>query len=243
MRPIRTARLLGLALCALGALWSGCAASGEPGSPETARSALAGALQARYPEITRFELAPLSGEARRQSAAAPSVSGFEIPADVALEKRIRIWAITAGKDGANRRAPWWWAVKAFGPAMVARRGLRAGEQIHPTDIAVEERDLTESPGLLLTADPGVGGARWRVTRFIRAGAALRRSDLEPAPQVARGQEIRVSVVSDVYTIETTGIARDEGRVGDVIAVTRPGTSERYFAEVTGEREALIRGKP
>jgi flagella basal body P-ring formation protein FlgA len=127
--------------------------------------------------------------------------------------------------------------------MVARRGLRAGEQIHPTDIAMEERDLTESAGLLLTADPGVGGARWRVTRFIRAGAALRRSDLEPAPQVARGQEIRVSVVSDVYTIETTGIAHDEGRVGDVIAVTRPGTSERYFAEVTGEREALIRGKP
>src|SRR5258708_11622527 len=189
MRPVRTTQLLGLALCALGALWSGRAASGEPGSPETARSALARALQARYPEITRFELAPLSEEARRRSATAPSVPGFEIPADVALEKRIRIWAITAGKDGANRRAPWWLAVKAFGPAMVARRGLRAGEQIHPTDIAWEERDLTESPGLLLTADPGVGDARWRGTRFIRARAPPRRPDLEPAPQIAPGPEI------------------------------------------------------
>ncbi len=229
----------GLALCALGALWSGCASSGESGTLEAARGALAAALQARHPEVTRLELTPLSAEPRRRPALT-SRSGFEIPADVALERRIRIWLITADQDGANRRAPLWWAAKAFAPVMVVRRGLRAGEQVHPGDISVEERDVTESSEPLLRVDPGIGSTRWRATRFIRAGAALRRSDLEPAPEVLRGQEIRVSIVSDVFNIETTGVARDEGRLGDVIAVSKPGTAERYFAQVTGEREASIR---
>jgi hypothetical protein len=55
--------------------------------------------------------------------------------------------------------------------------------------------------------------------------------------------VRVSLVAELFTIETTGIARDEGRLGAVIAVTRPGVPEPYFAEVTGERAVLIRGKP
>jgi hypothetical protein len=53
----------------------------------------------------------------------------------------------------------------------------------------------------------------------------------------------VSLVAELFTIETTGIARDEGRLGAVIAVTRPGVPEPYFAEETGERAVLIRGKP
>ena len=115
--------------------------------------------------------------------------------------------------------------------------------MRPSDLAIEERDVAGSVGSLLTADPGLGEAHWRATRFIRPGGALRRTDLEPSPEVLRGQEIRVNVVSDLFTVETTGIARGEGRVGEVIAVSKPGTAERYFAEVTGQREALIRGKP
>src|SRR5262249_6142489 len=100
-----------------------------------------------------------------------------------------------------------------------------------------------SGGALLSADPGLAGSRWRATRFVQAAAPLKRSDLEPAPQVLRGQQVRVNLVSEHFTIETTGIARDEGRLGAVIAVTRSGASEPYFAEVTGEREVLVRGKP
>jgi flagella basal body P-ring formation protein FlgA len=243
MTFIRTAELTGFALCALAALWGEFALSGEPNPLEAARSALAAALQARYPEITRVELTPLSGALRRPSGGRPPDIGFEIPADVNLEKRVRIWTFKINEDGTRLRAPSWWAVKALGPVIVARRALRAGELLHPVDIATEDRDLAESPGRLLTADPGMGSTRWRATRFIRAGAAMLRTDLEPAPEVLRGQEIQVSVVSDVVTIQTTGIARDEGRLGSVIAVSKPGTTDRYFAEVTGEREALIRRKP
>ena len=243
MKRTRTADLMGLALCVAGALLSERALSDDSNSLEPARIAIAAALRARHPEITRIEVMPLSAEERRRSGAIPLAFDFEVPADVTLEKRVRVWAMTAGKDGATRRVPSWWALKAFGPVMVARRGLRAGEQVRPMDVAVEERDVAGAPGPLLTADPGIGNARWRATRFIQAGAALRRVDLEPAPEVLRGQQIRVSVVSDTFTIETTGIARDEGRVGDVIGVSKPGTPERYFAEVTGERKVLIRGEP
>jgi flagella basal body P-ring formation protein FlgA len=243
MKLTRSPGLMALAVYALAALCSGGALSGGPSSLESARNELAAALQARHPEVTRIELSPVSGEPRRRPGAARIEFDLEIPADVHLEKRVRTIAVTTDGRGATRRLPFWWAVKAFGPVTVARRGLRAGEQVHPSDLAIEERDIAGSAGYLLSADPGLGEARWRVTRFIRPGGVLRRSDLEPSPEVLRGQEIRVSVVSDVFTVETTGIARDEGRVGEVIAVSRPGTAERYFAEVTGQREALIRGKP
>ena len=217
-----------LALClGAGSAWA------DPGS---AREALAAALQARHPGISRFELTPLS---EKHIAAA----AVEVPEELALDKRVRVWAIASDKDGKARRTPSWWAVKAFAPVMVARRALRAGEQVRPGDLSVEERDVAGAGETLLAADPGVESARWRATRFVQAGALLRRADLEPAPQVLRGQQIRVSVVAETFTIETTGIAAGEGRLGDVIAVSKPGTPERYFAEVTGERQVLIRGEP
>jgi flagella basal body P-ring formation protein FlgA len=127
--------------------------------------------------------------------------------------------------------------------MVARRALRAGDPVQGADLAAEERDIAGSGGSLLPADAAPTAGRWRATRFVPSGAPLKRSDLEPAPEVLRGQQVRVNVVSAGFTIETSGIARDEGRLGAVIAVTRPGTAEPYYAEVTGERQVEVRGKP
>ena len=199
-----------------------------------ARDELASALRARFPELTRIELTPLS----RLPA-----GEVEIPAELALEKRIQTRVKTTGKDGKPRQGAQWWALKAFSPVMVARRTLRPGDAVQPSDIAAEERDVAGAGGALLSADPGLAGTRWRATRVVRPGEPLRRSDLELAPEVLRGQQVRVSLVSELFTIQTTGIARDEGRLGAVIAVTRPGATEPYFAEVTGERAVVIRGKP
>lgn len=214
-----------LACCAA----SPCALAGEG-------DALVSALRARFPEVVRFEVTPLS---RPRSAAAE----LELPAELALDKRIQTHVTTTARDGKPRRSIQWWALKAYAPVMVARRALRPGEPVQPADIAIEERDIAGSSGALLDADPGLAASRWRATRFVQPGAALRRADLEPAPEVLRGQQVRVSVVSERFTIETTGVARDEGRLGAVIAVSRPGEPQPYFAEVTGERTVVVRGKP
>ena len=198
--------------------------------------ALVSALRARFPEVVRFEVTPLS----RPRAAGTEV---ELPDELTLDKRIQTHVVTAARDGTPRRSVHWWSLKAYAPVVVARRALRAGEPVRPADIALEERDIAGSAGALLDADPGLAEARWRATRFVQPGAALRRADLEPAPEVLRGQQVRVSVVSGSFTIETTGVAREEGRLGAVIGVVRPGEAQPYFAEVTGERAVLVRGKP
>lgn len=222
-------------LGALLAMLGGCAAA-SPCAFCGDGDALVSALRGRFPEVRRVEVTSLS------HSVSPAAE-IEIPGGIGLEKRVQTWANTTGKDGKPRRVPQWWAVKAFAPVMVARRALRAGEPVRPSDIAAEERDIAGSGGTLLDADPGLADAHWRATRFVQAGAPLRRADLEPAPEVLRGQQVRVNLVSGLFTIETTGIARDEGRLGAVIAVTRPGEPQPYFAEVTGEREVLVRGKP
>ena len=223
----RTGALLVTLACFAAA--SPCAFSGEG-------DALVDALRARFPEVVRFEATPVSPLRAKDAE-------IEIPADLALEKRIQTWVTTKGKDGKTRRSAQWWAVKAFAPVMVARRALRAGDPVQGADLAAEERDIAGSGGTLLPADAAPTAGRWRATRFVQSGAPLKRSDLEPAPEVLRGQQVRVSLVSDRFTIETSGIARDDGRLGALIAVTRPGTPEPYFAEVTGERQVTVRGKP
>jgi flagella basal body P-ring formation protein FlgA len=94
---------------------------------------------------------------------------------------------TTARDGKPRRSVQWWALKAYAPVMVARRALRPGEPVQPADLAAEERDIAGAGGALLDADPGLAASRWRATRFVQPGAALRRSDLELAPEVLRGQ--------------------------------------------------------
>jgi len=215
-----------LAFCAAA---SPCALAGDG-------DALVSALRARFPEVVRFEVTPLS----RPRGAGTEV---ELPDELTLDKRIQTHVVIAARDGTPRRSVQWWSLKAYAPVVVARRALRAGEPVRPADIALEERDIAGSAGALLDADPGLAEARWRATRFVQPGAALRRSDLEPAPEVLRGQQVRVSVVSGSFTIETTGVAREEGRLGAVIGVVRPGEAQPYFAEVTGERAVLVRGKP
>jgi flagella basal body P-ring formation protein FlgA len=198
--------------------------------------ALLSALRARFPEVVRFEVTPLS---RPRTAGAE----VELPAELALDKRIQTHVVTTARDGTPRRSVQWWALKAYAPVVIARRALRPGEPVQAADVALEERDVAGSGGTLLDADPGLAEARWRATRFVQTGAALRRADLELAPAVLRGQQVRVSVVSAGFTIETTGVAREEGRLGAVIGVVRPGEPQPYFAEVTGERAVLVRGKP
>ena len=216
-------------------LFGALACASQCGFAQDAKT-LESALRVRFPEVARFEVTPLS---RPRAAGA----GLELPDELTLDKRIQTHVVTAAKDGTSRRTVQWWSLKAYAPVVVARRALRAGEAVRPADIALEERDIAGSGGALLDADPGLAEARWRATRFVQTGAALRRADLEPAPEVLRGQQVRVSVVSGSFTIETTGVAREEGRLGAVIGVVRPGEAQPYFAEVTGERAVLVRGKP
>lgn len=215
-------------LACLAALLASSAAFAAP------RDELAAALRARHPELTRVVLTPL--------ARVPA-GELEIPAELALDKRLRTWVRAPGEDGRPHRHVQWWALEAYAPVLVARRALRAGRPVAPADFAAEERDIAGAQATLLRRDPGVASGRWRATRYVAAGAALRRADLEPAPAVLRGEEVRVSLVAARFTIETTGVARDEGRVGAVIAVMRRGSAEPYFAEVVGDREVLIREKP
>src|ERR1051325_8199062 len=132
----------------LGALVAmlGCCAVASPCAFSGDGDALVNALRSRFPEVARFEVTPLS---RPVSPAAE----LEIPGDIGLEKRVQTWVTTIGRDGRAHRTARWWSLKAFAPVMVARRALRAGDPVHPADIAAEERDIAGSGGAALVADP------------------------------------------------------------------------------------------
>ena len=82
----RTGALLVTLACFAAA--SPCAFSGEG-------DALVDALRARFPEVVRFEATPVSPLRAKDAE-------IEIPADLALEKRIQTWVTTKGARAAHR---------------------------------------------------------------------------------------------------------------------------------------------
>lgn len=154
-----------------------------------------------------------------------------VPAGQPLGRRASVIVRYRRSDGTERQSVTWWSVGAFRPVAVVRRFIRAREAVSEADVTVEIKDVAGRPDVI--GDAGEIGPNRRARRFIPAGAALQRSDLDYMPEVSLDQQVNVTITAGLVSIETVAIAAKEGRTGDVIMVTNPASNLRYPARVTG----------
>ncbi|MCP4679332.1 MAG: flagellar basal body P-ring formation protein FlgA [Deltaproteobacteria bacterium] len=79
----------------------------------------------------------------------------------------------------------------------------------------------------------------RLVRIVAAGEPFRVRDLEKIPVVARGQKLAVESNHGLVRIRTSGIARQDGAMGDRIRIVVPSSSRLLFAEITGPGRAMV----
>jgi len=123
-------------------------------------------------------------------------------------------------------------------AMVAAvRSLPRGTIIGPRDVELRV-DVRPGRGIkpLHSLDKAVGR---QTTRSITAGQVLQQESVRSPLLVKRGDVVTVYVRSGGIRIRTNGRSRDDGSLGDLIAVESMLDRKTFFAQVCAAREVEI----
>lgn len=188
---------------------------------------LAAAVRSRHPELTRVEVNPVGNAARARVTGDALLP--RLPEGLRLTRRVCVWVDVMQGGRRVDSVPLWFALRAYRTTLVALHPLRPKQPVLPGDVVRQEHAVTLSDDALSEVAAVAGN---RVKRYLRAGAVLHARDLEAIPAVLSDQPVAVHMVSGSFDIETTGVAEEEGRLGEMIRVRNPSSGTSYQATVT-----------
>lgn len=102
-------------------------------------------------------------------------------------------------------------VKVFAKAVTVSRPLSAGTVLEPAHLALAEIDLAAEPGTAVRGEAEAIGRA--LSRPLRAGQALRRTDLRPRQWFAAGDTVRIVMRGTGYAVVSEGQALGPGLEG------------------------------
>lgn len=188
-----------------------------------AADALQAELAGRHDKVAISQV----GEARALTL--PPAAAFRVrPVGGAVSRRMAVW-IDIEVDGRPFAAvPVWFSVEAWKAVPVAKADLAAGSMLRAGDLVMEPRDVAQA-GKVMESMPAETGVRLR--HALVRGMPVAESALEPTTAISRNQAVAVRIAAGSIVIETAGIAQANGRVGDMVKIRNPGSSEIFLATV------------
>ena len=121
-------------------------------------------------------------------------------------------------------------LEALGEVAVAAVTLQRGTVIEPAQIRMVRMDLTR------LKDPFLDPARIKgleVRRTIGSGRVIEKSMVQPPPVIRQGQLVKIFAVRGNLRLSTVGIAKADGRPGQVIRVANMGSRKLLYCRVDG----------
>src|SRR5262249_39377945 len=121
------------------------------------------------------------------------------------------------------------------------RTLRQGEVIKGSDVTIDRRPKVDVGLEGMSPEQAIGLA---VKSPLRAGAALRESDLVKPLAIQRNEQVTITYDVPGITLTVRGKAAEAGAVGDVVSVLNIQSNRPVQATVTGPgRVAVIPATP
>jgi flagella basal body P-ring formation protein FlgA len=210
-----------LMLAASMAATAGPAADAPSASSTSIEDVLQAELARRFPSVQRWTIRHFEGSG-------PSAS-IEGDAEV-----VRVGARSAVRVGGRLQ---WYAVSGFQNVLSARRSVGTGEALDASIARVEERDVLAANCEPLTELDALQAARAR--RPLREDQIICAQAVEPRPAVGRGQIVTVRYVGSRVTLQTRGIAKADGNVGETLVVRATQSDESFPATVSGAGEVTV----
>lgn len=102
------------------------------------------------------------------------------------------------------------------PVVVARYPIRRGEIITEEKLRIIKKDISAIPKGMFVKKEEVIGKRAKTN--ISVGRIIYKTMVEVPPVIKRGQRVRIVAESDTLKVTAPGVAKQDGRVGDVIKV-------------------------
>lgn len=122
-------------------------------------------------------------------------------------------------------------------AAVLKRAVPRGEILRESDIAIERRPRNDSAADTVTELRAAVGLA--VRHQMRAGEALRKSDLAKPELVARGQPVMLIFEGAGMKLSMRAVAKENGTQGDVVNVTNLQSKRTVQGIVTGPSEITV----
>jgi flagella basal body P-ring formation protein FlgA len=143
------------------------------------------------------------------------------------------------RSGDGRQFPIWAKVRVTANVkrVVATTGVVAGKPIQGNQVRLES--LEDSPfdeTAAQTLDEVVGTMS---KATLRPGAVIRKTQIEPVPDVARGDLIVVQVFAGGAYLKLEGRAESAGVRGATILVRNLSSGRDFPAQVTGKNQATV----
>ncbi|MEJ1964215.1 MAG: flagellar basal body P-ring formation chaperone FlgA [Gammaproteobacteria bacterium] len=131
----------------------------------------------------------------------------------------------------------WFAVSGFQNVVSVSRDLGNGTPLDAAAGHIEERDILATICEPLSDLTALNGMRAR--RRLRANEVVCVQAIEPRPSVARGETVTVKYVGERVVLNTRGIAKADGNVGDSLLVTNAKSTDSFIARVSGVGEVTV----
>ena len=117
--------------------------------------------------------------------------------------------------------------------VVAAKPLTAGQTITPDDVMLRRLPVQNFAGRqVFTNLTQVEGAN--ILMSTEAGTIITQSLIQSPLVVKAGQMVTVHVYSGDVVLSLDAVADQDGRIGDTILLTNPGSGRRFTAEVTAQ---------
>ena len=120
-------------------------------------------------------------------------------------------------------------------AVVARQNLRPGTPLTADMLQIEQRERRLLRGTIVTDPQQIIGARNR--RSISLGQIV---SLEDLCLVCRGDIVTINVNHATLNVSATGIAEQDGSLGDLIRIRNRQSNQLIEAQVTAVNEVQVR---
>lgn len=131
-------------------------------------------------------------------------------------------------------------MKVTGPVVLAKTNLQRGRIIEQADLETKILPWNTLP-TGATGQPLEQPIGRRIKSYVASGSPIWEGVLEENLAIRSGDAVELTVYSGPgIIIRSRGIARQEGRVGEMIRIEQPDTKKAMTATVTGQKSVEVR---
>jgi len=121
-------------------------------------------------------------------------------------------------------------LEAVAEVTTATTTLHKGDAITETNIAMQRQDIGSIDNPILNGEEIIGK---QVARTVNAGTVLKREHLVLPPVIKDGEMVKIFARKGPLQLSTSGIAKADGRPGEMIPVKNIGSNKMIHGRVDG----------
>ena len=172
---------------------------------------------------------------------ADSVTPIQVAGGAAPWTGLQRFELASASPRATARATIDATTRVIAPVVVALHAMARGDVIHEGDVALQRIAAADKlPCAMHAPEQAIGH---ELVRAVGAGMAVTTDALRQPLAVHRGEVVTVLARAGGIRIRTNARAREEGSVGELVAVESLLNRSAYYARVSGTREVEVFARP